>query len=105
MEIFLIILLIIDIIMIGIFIFFYIKFKKIFELPWEDIKESIKRAQELVNKLEKLRVASEINSKIELKKEIYSLAKKGYTPKEIAKKLKLSEAEVELILASKKIAF
>ena len=42
---------------------------------------------------------------MELKKEIYSLAKKGYTPKEIAKRLKLSEAEVELVLASKKIAF
>ena len=91
--------------MIGIFISFYIKFRKIFELPWEDIKESIKRAQELVNKLEKLRTASEIESKIELKKEIYSLAKEGYTPKEIAKRLKLSEAEVELVLASKKIAF
>ncbi|MCD6490550.1 MAG: hypothetical protein J7K20_07495 [Thermodesulfobacterium sp.] len=100
MEFFLILLLIIDIVMIGIFFFFYIKLKKILELPWEEIKESIERAKELVERLEKLKPISE--NKMDLKKEIALLAKKGLTPKEIAKKLELSEAEVELVLASKK---
>ncbi|MDF2953986.1 MAG: hypothetical protein OD816_001231 [Thermodesulfobacterium sp.] len=100
MEFFLILLLIIDIIMIGIFFFFYIRLKKFLELPWEEVRESIEKAKELVERLEKLKPASE--TKMDLKREIRLLAKKGLTPKEIAKKLELSEAEVELVLASKK---
>ena len=100
MEFFLILLLIIDIIMIGIFFFFYIRLKKFLELPWEEVRESIEKAKELVERLEKLKSASE--TKMDLKREIRLLAKKGLTPKEIAKKLELSEAEVELVLASKK---
>lgn len=100
MKILLVILLVIDLIIIGIFFFFYIRLKKFLELPWEDIKESIERAQKLVEKLEKLKPMTE--TKIDLKKEINLLAKKGLTSKEIAKKLEISEAEVELVLASKK---
>ncbi|PMP65324.1 MAG: hypothetical protein C0190_06850 [Thermodesulfobacterium geofontis] len=102
MQIFLILLLIIDIIMIGVFVFFYMRFKKVFELPWEDIKESIERAQELVNELKKLKAISEKGPERDLKKEIHLLAQQGYSFKEIAKKLGVSEAEVELVLASKK---
>ncbi len=100
MEFFLILLLIIDVVMIGIFFFFYVRLKKFLELPWEEVRESIERAKELVERLEKLKPASE--TKMDLKREIRLLAKKGLTPKEIAKKLELSEAEVELVLASKK---
>jgi DNA-directed RNA polymerase specialized sigma24 family protein len=102
MQTFLILLLIIDIIMIGAFVFFYIRFKKVFELPWEDIKESIEKAQELVEELKKLRAIPDKGSERDLKKEIHLLAQQGYSFKEIAKKLGVSEAEVELVLSSKK---
>ena len=102
MQTFLILLLIIDIIMIGVFVFFYIRFKKVFELPWEDIKESIEKAQELVEELKKLRALPDKGSEKDLKKEIHLLAQQGYSFKEIAKKLGVSEAEVELVLSSKK---
>jgi DNA-directed RNA polymerase specialized sigma24 family protein len=88
--------------MIGAFVFFYIKFKKVFELPWEDIKESIEKAQELVEELKKLRSLPDKGSEIDLKREIHLLAQQGYSFKEIAKKLGISEAEVELVLSSKK---
>ncbi len=102
MEAFLIVLLIIDILMIIIFIYFYIKLKKVLELPWREIKESVERAQELVSRLEKLKSASEKTTKADIKKEIKMLAGQGLTSKEIAKKLGISQAEVELVLASKK---
>jgi len=102
MEAFLIILLITDLVMIGVLVFFYIKFKKVLELPWEDIKESIERAHELVSKLEKLKPSLETPPKTDIKKEIKKLAMEGLSFKEIAKKLGISQAEVELILTSQK---
>ncbi len=97
MEVFLILLFIIDIILIAMLLFFYFRFKKVFELPWDEIKESIERAQDLVIRLEKLQ-----KEKGDLRKQIYMLAENGLSPKEIAKKLNLPTAEVEIILASKK---
>lgn len=102
MEVFLIVLLVIDILMIGVFVFFYVKFKKVLELPWEEIRESIERAQELVSRLEKLKNSSETKTKIDIKSEIKMLAREGFSSKEIAKKLGISQAEVELVLASQK---
>ncbi len=106
-TIFLIILLIIDLLMIVFFIVFYIRFKKVLKLPWEEIRESIEKAYELVNTLEQIkRGENNIFSKnADLKEKIYKLFQSGYSSKEIAKKLKISEAEVELILASKKMRF
>ncbi len=97
MDLLLILLFIIDIILIVIFLFFYFRFKKVLELPWDEIKESIERAQELVIRLEKLQ-----KEKSELKKQIYMLAEDGLSAKEIARRLHLPTAEVEIILASKK---
>lgn len=102
---FLIIFLVLDIIIILILIGFYFKFKKVYELPWEEIKESIEKAQELVSKLkeiEKEKKFLERGEKTDLKERVFFLAKQGLTSKDIAKKLKITEAEVELILASKK---
>ncbi|WP_038055146.1 DUF6115 domain-containing protein [Thermodesulfobacterium hydrogeniphilum] len=106
-DFFLIILLIIDFLMIGVFIIFYIRFKKVLKLPWEEIKESIEKAYELVNILEQIKKTnSNVPSKnADLKEKVYKLFQNGYSSKEIAKKLKISEAEVELILASKKMKF
>ncbi|WP_022855117.1 response regulator transcription factor [Thermodesulfobacterium thermophilum] len=105
---FLIILVMVDLLMIAGFVFFYLKFKKVFDLPWEEIKESIERAQELVKKLEKLQKASkplaEGRSKDRsVKDQVFYLSERGLSPKEIAKQLKISEAEVEVILSSKKL--
>ena len=101
-TIFLILLVVIDILMIIFFGLFYIKFKKIIELPWEEVKKSIDRAEELVKRLEALEKgktsAVGIESKPSLKQEVKELYSKGLNPSQIAKKLGLSEAEVELIL-------
>ncbi len=102
---FLIIFLILDIIIIITLIVFYFKFKKIYELPWEEIKESIERAQELVKKLreiEKEKKTYETQLKTEVREKVLLLANQGYTSRDIARRLKITEAEVELILASKK---
>jgi hypothetical protein len=104
-NIFLIVLLIIDFIMIMVFVFFYVRFKKVFDLPWEEIKESIEKAQELVKKLEELqgkrKAGISKSSEGNIKERVHKLAREGKSPREIAKKLGLSEAEVELILSKK----
>lgn len=103
---FLILLILIDVLMIVGFIFLYFRFKKVFELPWEDIKESIEKAQQLVRRLEELRERERQEVSVPTKpirEQILGLANKGYNSKEIARILKLSEAEVEVVLASKKL--
>ncbi len=105
--IFLMVLLVIDLLMIFFFLVFYIRFKKILELPWEEIRESIEKAYEMVKVLERIKTGDikKFSGTTDLKEKIYELFKDGYSIKEIAKKLKVSEAEVELILSSKKMRF
>jgi len=103
---FLIFLIVIDILMIVGFIFLYIRFKKVFELPWEEIKESIEKAQQLVKKLEELKEREKQEILIPtkpVKDQILGLASRGYSAKEIARLLRLSEGEVEVVLSSKKL--
>ncbi|WP_028840746.1 hypothetical protein [Thermodesulfobacterium hveragerdense] len=105
---FLVILVVVDLLMIAGFVFFYLKFKKVFDLPWEEVKESIERAQELVKKLEELQKTSKplTEGKFKdrsVKEQVFYLSDRGLSPKEIAKQLKISEAEVEVILSSKKL--
>lgn len=98
----LIILLIIDFLILIIFVFIYSKFKKFMELPWEEIKESVERAQKLVKKLEELQQNKEYTDKKEIINLVYQLNNQGYSIREIARKLRISEAEVEIILSSKR---
>ena len=98
----LIILLIIDFLILTIFVFIYSKFKKFMELPWEEIRESVERAQELVKKLEELQQNKEYTDKKEIINLVYQLNNQGYSIREIARKLRISEAEVEIILSSKR---
>lgn len=98
----LIILLIIDFLILIIFVFIYSKFKKFMELPWEEIKESVERAQELVKKLEELQQNKEYTNKKEIINLVYQLNNQGYSIREIARRLRISEAEVEIILSSKR---
>ncbi len=98
----LIILLIIDFLILTIFVFIYSKFKKFMELPWEEIKESVERAQKLVKKLEELQQNKEYTDKKEIINLVYQLNNQGYSIREIARKLRISEAEVEIILSSKR---
>lgn len=98
---FLILLIAIDILMIILFGSLYIKFKKIIELPWEEIKDSVSKAEELVKRLELLEKGKSVatsGKEINLKQEVKELYNKGLKPSQIAKRLGLSEAEVELIL-------
>jgi len=94
-----------DIIIIILLIFLYLKVKKFLNLPWEEIEESVKRAQALVEKLKELKEVKEVYDikNIDPKEEVIYLYKKGLTVKEIAKKTGLSEGEVELILKRKNL--
>ncbi|MEN3038901.1 MAG: hypothetical protein ABDI07_07095 [Candidatus Kryptonium sp.] len=99
-------LLILDFIILGFIVILYVKFKKVIALPWEDIEESIERAHNLVKKIQELR---EINMRESasvddhLNDQVYTLAKRGLSPREIAKRLGLSEGEVEILLRKKTI--
>lgn len=94
-----------DIIIILLLVFLYLKVKRFLNLPWEEIEESIKRAQALVEKLKELKDVKEgsENKPLHPKEEVILLYKKGLSIKEIAKKTGLSEGEVELILKSKNL--
>ncbi len=94
-----------DVLIIILLILLYLKVKKFLVLPWEEIEESLKRAQTLVERLKELKDAREIadTKPINPKEEVINLYKRGLNIKEIAKKTGLSEGEVELILKSKKL--
>lgn len=94
-----------DIVIIILLFFLYLKVKKFLNLPWEEIEESLKRAQALVEKLKELKEVKEVTDikSTNPKEEVIYLYKKGLTIKEIVKKTGLSEGEVELILKSKKL--
>jgi len=101
--IFLVVLTLIDFIMILFFLIFYVRFKKVFDLPWEDIKVSVEKAEELVKKLESMQALGKRGSRAQsIKEEVKRLYREGKTIREISKVLGLSEAEVELILSKKK---
>ncbi len=92
--------LILDLVIVILIIVIYFKLKKFLDLPLEEIKESIVRASELVGTLERLKGA-QTEEEEDLKSKVLWMIKQGHTPKEIAKKLGLSQGEVELLLKSK----
>jgi len=96
------VLLLLDLILIGLIFWFYLKIKKFLELPWDEVKESILRAEELVRTLEKLGKPSlDSQSSTPPLEEVLALFKQGFSPRQIAKKLGISQGEVELLLKSK----
>lgn len=96
------ILLALDLVLIGLIFWLYLKIKRFLELPWDEVKESILRAEELVRTLERLGNPSQSAQSLALPtEEAIALFKKGFSPKEIARKLGISQGEVELLLKSK----
>ena len=97
----------IDFIIILFIFLLYIKIQKILNLPWDEIEERIDRAKELVEKLEKLTTKKTVLGKNvdnkNLKERVIELHNKGLSIKEIAKKLDLTEGEVELIISAKRL--
>jgi len=95
-------LLALDLVLIGLIFWFYLKIKRFLELPWDEVKESILRAEELVRTLERLGNPTEGPQSSSLPtEEAIALFKQGYSPRQIAKKLGISQGEVELLLKSK----
>jgi hypothetical protein len=95
-------LLALDLVLIALIFWFYLKIKRFLELPWDEIKESILRAEELVRTLERLGNSTQGPQSSALPtEEAIALFKKGFSPKEIARKLGISQGEVELLLKSK----
>ncbi len=96
----------IDLFMLVMFFLFYFRLKRFLNLPWDEIIEGIERARKLVAQLEKLKegqgTRSEVSGK-RLKDKVIELYNKGVAIKEIARRLKLSEGEVELIIATQKL--
>jgi len=96
------VLLLLDLILIGLIFWFYLKIKKFLEFPWDEVKESILKAEELVRTLEKLGKPSQDSQSSALPlEEVLALFKQGFSPRQIAKKLGISQGEVELLLKSK----
>ncbi len=93
-----------DALILLILILFYLKFKKLLNLPWEEIEESLEKAHRLVNRLKELREkGEEPEPKVSNpKEEVLFLLQKGLKVKDIAKKTGLSEGEIELILKTQK---
>ncbi|GEM_PF-694446 len=97
----------IDVFMFFIFMFFYFRLKRFLNLPWDEIIEGIERARKLVAELERLKGGSSESKKRldgkKVKDSVITLYKKGVSIKEIARRLSLSEGEVELIIATHKM--
>ena len=95
-------LLALDLVLIGLIFWFYLKIKRFLELPWDEVKESILRAEELVRTLERLGNPTQGPQSSSLPtEEAIALFKQGYSPRQIARKLGISQGEVELLLKSK----
>jgi len=95
-------LLALDLVLIGLIFWFYLKIKRFLELPWDEVKESILRAEELVRTLERLGNPTQGPQSSSLPtEEAIALFKQGYSPRQIAKKFGISQGEVELLLKSK----
>ncbi len=95
-------LLILDTVLVGLIFWFYFKIKKVFEVPWEEVKESILRAEELVKTLERLGAPHrDVQRTAPSTEEVLALYRQGFSPKDIAKRLGISQGEVELLLKSK----
>jgi len=95
-----------DLLILIVLVLLYWKIKRFLSLPWEEIEESILKAQELVDKLKDLKKGKGISDAALTRdptEEVLLLFQKGLKPKEIAKQLGLSLGEVEVILKKKKI--
>lgn len=103
-EILLYALLFFDVFILFLLALFYMKFRKFLSLPWEEIEESLDKAQRLVERLKELKekdVKAEINPS-DPKDEVIYLFQRGLKIKEISKKTGLSEGEIELILKTQR---
>jgi hypothetical protein len=99
-------LLIVDFFIVFLFLILYFRLKKFLNLPWDEILEGIEKARDLVFRLEKLKTGLEKRGETEgkrIKDTVLELHKKGLGVKEISRRLKLSEGEVELIIATQKL--
>ncbi len=99
------IIVVIDFLMIIFFLYLYFKLRKFLTLPWDKIIEGIEKANRLVNQLERLKEGSEGAGNFHekgIKEKVLALYKKGLSQREIARTLKISEGEVELILSAQK---
>ena len=97
---------VLDFFMIFIFLVLYFRLKKFLNLPWDEILEGIDKARKLVSQLEKLKEGQEKRGTGESKKVkdmVLELYRKGTGVKEIARRLNLSEGEVELIIATQRL--
>ncbi len=97
-------LLLLDLFIIVMLLVLYFKFKKLLNLPLEELEESLERAHHLVQKLKELKKEESSQTPgIIPKEEVFRLHQRGLKIKEIAKQTGLSEGEVELLLKTKKL--
>jgi len=91
-----------DLLIIILLVLFYLKIQRFLKLPWEEIEESILKAQELVKNLKELqRQTDKTPQRSSTEEKILELYREGVNIKEIAKRLQLSVGEVELFLKKK----
>ncbi|MFN3567910.1 MAG: hypothetical protein ACK4UR_03260 [Caldimicrobium sp.] len=105
-EILIYLLILFDLLILVLLVFLYFKFKKLLNIPFEELEESLVRAHELVERLKELKKGEGKvvgNSVFDPKEEVYQLYKKGFKIKEIAKKTGLTEGEIELLLKTKQL--